>query len=82
MDQGQNQAAGKNQSFPLLPEKRNNIIFRFFVENAVVFKSRITEYGKPMGTPPTFINKPLFIATQGKTFIIRGNKPQSLIKAV
>jgi hypothetical protein len=58
-------------------EQGNDISLRFPLKNTIVFKSRIAEYRKLVGTPPPFINKPPFIPPEGKALIIRGDKTET-----
>jgi hypothetical protein len=57
-------------------EESNNVTFRFPFQNTVVFKGRIAENGKPVGTLPPLVDQPPIIPPEGKPFIIRGHEAQ------
>jgi hypothetical protein len=58
-------------------EQGNDVSFRFPVKNTIVFKGRIAEDGKPMGTPPPFIYQSPPVSPEGKPFVIRGKEAEA-----
>jgi hypothetical protein len=58
-------------------EEGNDIVLRFPVKNTVVFKRRIPQDSKPMGTLAAPVHKSPSIPSQSKPFIIRGDKAEA-----
>ena len=63
---------------PLRPfhEQGNNVAFRFPLKNTVILKGRVPKDSKPVGPSPPLIDQPLSVPPEGKTLVVRGNKPQ------
>jgi hypothetical protein len=58
-------------------EESNNVTFRFLFKNTVILKGRIAENGKPMGTPPPLVEKPLSVPPEGKALLIRRKEAEA-----